>query len=278
MYPKIATWSFLFLLTTSVAFAFGQKANAASYDGQQVVDEAYEYLGTPYQFGGDTPEAFDCSGFVQYVYEEAVDMHLPRSSYQQWKYGEPVDRSDLEPGDAVFFKHETEDRISHNAIYAGDNKIIHATISEGVTVQELNSGSYWDTRYEGARRYYSVEDSTLIKEAKKHLGTPYQRGGTTPTGFDTAGFTQYVYKEALDIELPRWVNEQWEKGNAVSRENVRQGDLVFFSTRSDGEVNNVGIYYENDQFVHVSTSEGVTISYITSDFWKSKYKGARRVQ
>lgn len=271
-------FSVLFTLLTIFVLGTGQTAEAAESNGQKVVDEAHKYLGTPYKFGGTTPQAFDCSGFIQYVYREAIDFQLPRSSREQWQYGTSVSRSNLQPGDLIFFKDKEKDQITHDAIYIGNNKIIHATVSKGVKIDTLTKGSYWDVRYEGAKRYRTVADTPLIKEAKALLGTPYKAGGTTPTGFNTSGFTQYVYKKALNTALPQWVDQQWETGSSVSKSNLKAGDLVFFSTRTDGQVNNVGLYYANGQFFHVSTADGVKIAYITSDFWKDKYKGARRIK
>jgi hypothetical protein len=114
----------------SVSEAAGANAPAAS--AARVVPTAERYIGTPYRYGGTSPiTGFDCSGFVQYVFARN-DVRLPRTSRQQAKVGASLPRSwrSLSPGDLVMFA-ESGEPISHVAIYAGHNRIIHATSSGG---------------------------------------------------------------------------------------------------------------------------------------------------
>ncbi len=115
----------------------------------------------------------------------------------------------------------------------------------------------------------------IIATAKKYIGVPYLWGGTTPSGFDCSGFVQYVFK-AHGISLPRVSRDQYTAGYAVSKSNLKAGDLVFFNTSGSG-VSHLGIYLGNNQFIHASTSKGVVITSLTSTYWSSRYIGARRV-
>ena len=115
----------------------------------------------------------------------------------------------------------------------------------------------------------------IIATAKKYIGVPYLWGGTTPSGFDCSGFVQYVFK-AHGISLPRVSRDQYTAGYAVSKSNLKPGDLVFFNTSGSG-VSHLGIYLGNNQFIHASTSKGVVITSLTSTYWSSRYIGARRV-
>lgn len=117
--------------------------------------------------------------------------------------------------------------------------------------------------------------SAIIATAKKYIGVPYLWGGSTPSGFDCSGFVQYVFK-AHGISLPRVSRDQYTAGYAVSRTNMKPGDLVFFNTSGSG-VSHLGIYLGDNQFIHASTSKGVTIALLTSSYWSSRYIGARRV-
>lgn len=114
-----------------------------SVSASGVVSIAMQYLGCPYVWGGASPSGFDCSGFAMYVYKK-VGVSLPHSSRMQYSCGQPVARSDLRPGDLVFFYNP----ISHVGIYIGDGKMIHAAGSgKDVRISEV-----WTKNYYGACR------------------------------------------------------------------------------------------------------------------------------
>ncbi|HZS24024.1 MAG TPA: NlpC/P60 family protein [Gaiellaceae bacterium] len=118
-------------------------APPSQYGG--VVGIAMRYLGVPYVWGGESPSGFDCSGLVAYVYAQ-VGVSLPHYTGAQWNVGVPVARSDLQPGDLVFF-----DGLGHVGIYIGGNEFIHAPHTGTVVQISSLSGWYADT-YVGARR------------------------------------------------------------------------------------------------------------------------------
>ncbi|HEV2712657.1 MAG TPA: NlpC/P60 family protein, partial [Gaiellaceae bacterium] len=110
-----------------------------------VVGIAMQYLGTPYVYGGASPSGFDCSGFVMYVYGQ-VGVSLPHNAAAQYGYGTPVDRSQLQPGDLVFFN-----GLGHNGIYIGGGSFIHSPHTGDVVKISSMTGWYAST-YVGARR------------------------------------------------------------------------------------------------------------------------------
>jgi cell wall-associated NlpC family hydrolase len=110
-----------------------------------VVAIAERYLGVPYRWGGASPSGFDCSGLVMYAFSQ-IGVSLPHSSYAQYGMGSPVARSDLQPGDLVFF-----DGLGHVGIYVGGNSFIHAPHTGDVVKISSISGWYAST-YVGARR------------------------------------------------------------------------------------------------------------------------------
>lgn len=117
--------------------------------------------------------------------------------------------------------------------------------------------------------------AAVINTAKSYIGVPYVWGGMSPSGFDCSGFTQYVLKKH-GITIPRVTSDQFNAGVSVSKANLRVGDLVFFTTYKPGP-SHVGFYIGNGNFIHASSSKGVTISSLSNVYFADKYIGARRV-
>ncbi len=118
-------------------------------------------------------------------------------------------------------------------------------------------------------------DSRMDQIIEPAMGTPYRIGGTTFNGFDCSGFTQYVFSK-MNIDLPRQSTSQYQVGDAVSRDNLQAGDLVFFNTTGAG-VSHVGVMVSSTQFAHASTSKGVRIDNLSMDYYANRYVGAKRV-
>ena len=116
----------------------------------------------------------------------------------------------------------------------------------------------------------------IIENAKKHLGTPYSYGGTKPGGFDCSGFTQYVFKQS-DISLPRSAKEQYQEGTYVEKEDLQPGDLVFLANTYRKGISHVGIYIGDGNMIHASSSKGITISSLSSNYNTKHYYGSRRI-
>ena len=116
----------------------------------------------------------------------------------------------------------------------------------------------------------------LLPTAKKYIGVPYVYGGTDSSGFDCSGYMITVF-ETLGIDLPRTSKSQFNTGTPVKKENLRVGDLVFFNTSGNG-VSHAGIYIGKGQFIHSSSSKGVSISSLNDPYyWSKKYIGAKRI-
>ena len=126
-------------------------ASAPSVSGSAIVTEAQKYLGTPYVYGGASPSGFDCSGFVYYVLKQ-LGFSPYRTPADQYSQGTFVEKSNLQPGDIVFFANTYASGISHVGIYVGGGQFIHSPNSRStVSYSDLTSG-YWSEHYYGARR------------------------------------------------------------------------------------------------------------------------------
>ncbi|MDB6164317.1 MAG: hypothetical protein JWL98_1749 [Xanthomonadaceae bacterium] len=117
-----------------------------------VLMRAISLVGTPYRYGGNTPDGgFDCSGLVNYVFRDMLDLRLPRSSRElaDWQ-GPPVAEDQLVAADLVFFG--SQGSVSHVGIYVGEGRFVHAPSTGGTVRLDRLDGAYWRDHYSGARR------------------------------------------------------------------------------------------------------------------------------
>jgi cell wall-associated NlpC family hydrolase len=121
----------------------------------------------------------------------------------------------------------------------------------------------------------AVGRTDLIGTALALRGIPYLNGGTGPRGFDCSGFTQYVYARH-GVQLPREVRDQFAEGTPVKDDDLKVGDLLFFTTVAPGPTH-VGIAIGGDEFVHAPSSRGVVrVERFSAAYWSARYLGARR--
>ncbi len=132
--------------------AWPQVAPADPVRANAVLMRAISLVGTPYRYGGNTPESgFDCSGLVNYVYRDMLDLRLPRTSRELAAVQGPrIAPAQLASGDLVFFGNG--DHVSHVGIYVGEGRFVHAPNSGGTVRLDRLDGSWWREHYSGARR------------------------------------------------------------------------------------------------------------------------------
>lgn len=129
------------------------------------------------------------------------------------------------------------------------------------------------------QRQLSPEEKITVKVLEqffeKWQGTKYRYGGLSSAGVDCSGFTLLTFRELFGLELPRTTGEQAEIGKKVARESLQAGDLVFF--KPGIWQRHVGIYLDNNRFIHASTSKGVMLSNLHDYYWQGRYWQARRI-
>ncbi len=115
--------------------------------------------------------------------------------------------------------------------------------------------------------------SLLYRQYQQWAGTPYRLGGNSHSGLDCSAFVQQTYQTLFGITMPRTTSQQILQGHQIKRSELKSGDLVFFRKGS-----HVGIYLEDDKFLHVSTKIGVTISSMHNSYWSRYFWQAVRVK
>ncbi len=130
-----------------------------------LVVNAMAFLGVPYRRGGSSAETgFDCSGFVRAIYEQTVGLVLPRKADDQAAVTQVIERQELQPGDLVFFN-TMRRAFSHVGIYVGEGKFIHSPKpGQQVRVEDMG-GSYWQRRFDGARRVVGAGETASAAAA-----------------------------------------------------------------------------------------------------------------
>lgn len=153
-----------------------------------------------------------------------------------------------------------------------DNGWYNIRMSNGVTGFVNAAYATKEMEYE-----LNLKGKEVAKTVQNYIGCPYVYGCAGPRVFDCSGLTSFVYKQ-YGISLPRSSNAQGSVGTFVDKANLREGDLLFFSNRSDRRINHVGIYIGNNEFVHASTSgRGVVRDNLGTAYYVRNYVTARRV-
>jgi cell wall-associated NlpC family hydrolase len=137
---------------SSTSYRSGSMATNSDGKMNELVMYAVSLADTPYRFGGNSPDnGFDCSGFVVHVFRHSLGVTLPRTSHELSRVGTAVTKSHLRPGDLVFFNTQ-HSAYSHVGIYMGEDKFVHAPkTGSQIRVEKMNA-TYWQSRYNGARR------------------------------------------------------------------------------------------------------------------------------
>ncbi len=143
-------------LATSATSAVRGAASTAWDAARTLTSAALDLIGIRYKWGGATPDTgLDCSGLVQFVFQQTTGVTLPRSAKEMSRLGDKIALADLQPGDLVFFN-TRRFAFSHVGIYLGDNRFVHAPRRGREVEVATIDRSYWQQRFNGARRLIGV--------------------------------------------------------------------------------------------------------------------------
>lgn len=151
-----------------------------------------------------------------------------------------------------------------------DDVIAYRSSNENVSSLQLKYAALLNTDP------VQLQNKALLENIDDWYGTRYRLGGSTKSGIDCSAFVCAIYAGAFGISLPRTAREQYNVTKHISRTELKEGDLLFFNTR--GGVSHVGIYLQNNKFVHASTNKGVTISDIFEPYYNQHFISAGRVK
>ena len=158
---------------------------------------------------------------------------------------------------------EESNRANNVALHRADE-------SENVSALQLKYAGLLNTSAD------QLQNKALLEGIDEWYGTKYRMGGTTKKGVDCSAFVCAVYLSVFGVTLPRTAKDQYHFARHISRTGLKEGDLVFFNTR--GGVSHVGIYLQNNKFVHASSAYGVTISDMFDPYYLQRFIGAGRVK
>lgn len=134
--------------------------------------------------------------------------------------------------------------------------------------------SYAINQKQEGKKTKDMARSKIAKDAHQYIGVPYKWGGTTSSGFDCSGLVRAVYR-LNGLTLPRTSLEQYNTGKSIAKDKLQVGDLVFF-TNNGKQVNHVGIYIGNNEFIHApGRGKKVKKANLTTNYWVKAYRGAR---
>lgn len=182
-----------------------------------------------------------------------------------------IDDIEVAPGSVVKSKHKPSTTKSVNTI-----EDIPENLNLNTTKSTIESANKIQLKYAITLNTYveNLSNVKLYNTIDEWMGTRYCYGGNSKSCIDCSAFTGTIFRNVFKIDLPRTAREQYSICTKVKKNELKEGDLVFFNTR--GGISHVGVYLHNNKFVHASTSSGVMISDLDDNYWGGKYAGAGR--
>lgn len=278
------------ILSTSLLMGgqVGQAATSSQNSAKavEIVKIAKSLVGKDFKYGSEGPSSFGSAGFATYAYAK-VGIKIDDTIAELYKDGQKVSKSNIKPGDLVFFSTSGSGDPTFMGIFIGDNKFVYSSMGSDEVVTK--TFSQFSNKYLGARSYLQVDSvskfdvlaAKVIKTGEKYDNTPYKFGSSSSTTrtFDCSSFTQRVFKEAGIISLPRDSRQQSAVGKTVSLSNMKKGDLIFMrsSHSSSDRITHVAIYAGNGKILHTYGSPGVTYSKFSNTNWEKRVVKVKRV-
>lgn len=186
-----------------------------------------------------------------------------------------IDNIEVTPGNVVTSR--LKSTSANTKINAGESK----TATSGDPLFNVQNASYLQLKYSViiGVPVDKLNNFALLDEIDKWWGTKYCMGGITENCLDCSAFTQILMRDVYNTNLPRTAQEQYTASEKLDDRQLQEGDLVFFHTSGRGKksITHVGVYLQNNKFVHAASSGGVMISDLNEKYWQPKFRGGRRM-
>lgn len=160
---------------------------------------------------------------------------------------------------------------NHN--YEAPRSVVGNTVNTNTTVNSLQEK--YASLLDVPPAY--ITNASLIQLVDDWYGVPYAIGGSTMDGIDCSAFARMLLDSIYGEEVPRTAQEQYDHCRHIKKDKLKEGDLVFFHTMRGSYITHVGVYLQNNKFVHAS-SHGVMISDLNDDYWRRTYRASGRVK
>lgn len=189
---------------------------------EELVKEASNWIGVPYNYGGMSQEGTDCSGFVMQIFVACTDIALPRNSRAQHEFCEIIAKEDLIPGDLVFFATGSDiNRVSHVGFYIGNGEMIHASSSRGVIISSL-SQNYYTKRFHSAGRINAIHSGKSHSRKSDTILSPSETTKPKDSGSSTTPKSETATSKRSNT------NKSSDKKKTVSNEDTPEVVLPDF--------------------------------------------------
>ena len=154
-----------------------------------------------------------------------------------------------------------------------------ASLILSLLLASLSAGCSHSTYIAPTDSYSATKNDVLVQQlqqqARHWQGVPYRYGGQDKSGIDCSAFIQSTFNTVMDYQIPRTTKEQIKLGKKIAPQDMQAGDLIFFKTGL--KQRHIGIYIAQGEFLHASTSQGVTVSTMQNSYWRDSFWQSRRV-
>ena len=183
----------------------------------------------------------------------------------------------VSPGQVVTTKHASGPSMPSATKRKKEREVYNSTLKTNTASADIEKVDWLQLKYAIVldATVETLTNLNLLKLIDDWWGTDYCIGGSSKDCVDCSGFTHVIMQDVYNLNVPRTAQEQYNSSQKINLEDLNEGDLVFFYT-GGRDISHVGVYLQNNKFVHAASSGGVMVSDLNDAYWKPRFKGAGR--